>query len=139
MLYLSICITLLVIIAAMHLLAKAKKENLGSLFTWITYGIIIVASLILLCEVARGAMKMRHHEENGMHEMMMGEGMMRHHMMMGRMGCDDEMGCCDEMRGHQGNMKSDEGMSSCKGMKKCCDDDDDDADSTSHKEMHSMH
>jgi len=130
MLYLGICITLLVLIAAMHLLAKAKKENLGSLFTWITYGIIIVATLILLCQVARGFKRMCSPKEKGMHEMMMG-GMMGHQMMMRGM-CNEEMeGCCDEMRGHHGNMKCEEGMGDCKGMKKGCDDDDD-ADSSEH-------
>ncbi len=133
MMYLGICITLLVMIAAMHLLAKAKKENLGSLFTWITYGIIIVAILILLCQVARGVKRMCSPREKGMHGMMMG-----HHMMMRGM-CNEEMECCEEMGGHHGNMKCEEGMGDCKGMKKGCEDDDDDADSISHKEMHGMH
>ncbi len=134
--YLSICITLLVMIAAMHLLAKAKKENLGSLFTWITYLIIIVATLILICQVARGFKRMCSPKEKGMHGMMM-RGMMGPHMMMGKMGCDDEMEGCAEMDQHHGNMKCEEGMKGCKGMKG--EEEDDDDDSTSNKEMHGMH
>lgn len=131
MFYLSICITLLVMIAAMHLLAKAKKENLGSLFTWITYLIIIVATLILICQVARGFKRMCSPKEKGMHGMMMG-----HHMMMGRMSCDEEMEGCGGMGGRHENMKCEEGMDNCKGMNKEEEEDDDDADSSSHRSMH---
>ena len=138
MLYLTICITLFVIIAAMHLLAKAKKESLGSLFTWISYGIIVVAILILLCQLARGCMRMRHHEEKGMHGMMMG----RHHMMMRGMRGED-MECCDGMGGRMGHdgcndrMKCGDDMKDGRGMMKGHDDDDDN-DSASH-EMHKGH
>lgn len=133
MLYLSISITLLVMIAAMHLLAKAKKETLGSLFTWITYFIILVATLILICQIARGMKRMCSHKEKGMHGMMMGG--MGHHMMM-RGECNEEMEGCEgmggRMEGCEGNMKCDEGMKDCKGMKGCEEEDDDDADSSEH-------
>jgi hypothetical protein len=125
MLYLSICITLLVMIAAMHLLAKAKKENLGSLFTWVTYIIIVVTTLVLICQVARGCKRMCSPKEKEMH-----------HMMMGRMGCEEEMEGCSGMGNQHQNMKCEEWIGDCKGMKKGCSDDDDDADSTSHKGMH---
>ena len=124
MLYLTISITLLVMIAAMHLLAKARKENLGSMFTWITYIIILIATLVLICQVARGCKRMCSPKEKGMHHMMM-RGM-----------CNEEMEGCEgmggRMEGCESKMKCDEGMKDCKGMKG----DDDDADSTEHKGMH---
>ena len=136
MLYLTICITLFVIIAAMHLLAKAKKESLGSFFTWVSYGIIVIAILILLCQLARGFRRMCSPKEKGMHGMMMMGG---HHMMMRGGMHDEEMECCEGMGGRMGHdgcgsrMKCDDDMKDGRGMKKGHDDDDND--SASH-EMH---
>lgn len=139
MLFITICLTLLTLIAAMHLLAKTQKESLGSLFKWISYVIIIVSLLILVCEITRGVRKMtcRDGEKCGKKGMPMGHRMMMRGMypghmdecMMGRGGmkrecCEEEMECEEHMKGG--------------GMKGGCDDDDDEhegGDST-HKMMH---
>lgn len=46
----AICLTLLTMIAAMHLLAKSKKEELGSMFKWISYFILAAATTVLVCQ-----------------------------------------------------------------------------------------
>ncbi|MEI6508166.1 MAG: hypothetical protein WCO54_06745 [Bacteroidota bacterium] len=146
MIYISICITLLTLIAAMYLLAKSKKEELGSLFKWISYGIIAVSILLLVCQLTRGACRMMHcgkekcGPEMGMHRGME-RGMMNHEMCGGRGG--EEMECreggmmrggdCGEKMECKGHMKSGcEGMKGCEGE----DDDDDDAKDSS---MHAKH
>lgn len=76
MIFITICATLLTITAGLHLLAKARKEGLGKLFTWAAYLILIVASLLLICELTRAFGRMCGHKGNhrseccamGMHE-----------------------------------------------------------------------
>ena len=46
----AISITLLTMIAAMHLLAKSKKEELGSMFKWISFFILAAATTVLVCQ-----------------------------------------------------------------------------------------
>jgi hypothetical protein len=118
--YISICITLLTIIAAMHLLLKANAQQVSSLFKWIAYFIVLVGLLILFCQIARGIMRMRHHgnedckEEchpwlkcdrgmTGMHGCMMnGHGNMR----CCDMDEDDDKECCEGMiKGDSAHMK----------------------------------
>lgn len=99
MLYITICFTLLVILASLHFLAKLKTEGSGKLLRWAAYLVILVASLILLCQLSRGLVEMRHHfreprktEYQGhMEDGMRGErGMWRH-----KDGCCPYMKCCD--------------------------------------------
>src|SRR5690349_21834050 len=97
--YISICITLLTLIAAMHLLLKANTQQVSSLFKWISYLIVTVGLLILLCQVVRGVMMMRHHGDNDCKEechpwLKCNPGMRGMHggcMMYGHGG----MRCCD--------------------------------------------
>lgn len=54
----AIPLTLLVITGGMFLLAKTQKENLGNLFKYISYFVIVVGFLALLCTTARGVKRM---------------------------------------------------------------------------------
>ena len=125
MILIHFCLALLVLVAGMQLLAKTQKENLGAFFKWVSYGVITLAVLILICRTVVTCMRMMGGERNH-HEMMMG---MRHRgndmdccmgmngkmMMNERMG-KREMECCDE----------DSMRSSSKGGMMMEDDDDDD-------------
>ena len=119
MIYISICATLLTMLAAMHLLAKTNKEALGSLFKWVSYLVLLVASLILLCQVVQGVCKMcckdsckkercEMKHEKGHHKMM---------MMMHSQG-----GCCDMHKMHDkaccSGMKCEDEKESCEGKEK---------------------
>src|SRR5260221_10294914 len=81
MLYISISITLFALLGGMYLLAKTKKEMLGKFFTWISYLIIVVSLLVLICQCTRGVMRMVYHNR-GYYESenccMMREGGMWH-------------------------------------------------------------
>jgi hypothetical protein len=103
--YISICITLLTLIAAMHLILKAHSQQVSAMFKWICYLIVLAGLLILICQAARGIMRMRHH------------------------GDDDDIEECHSMYKHHGGMK---GMHSCMmyghGGMKCCDMEEDDDD-----------
>ncbi len=46
-----ICLSLLTMIAAMHLIAKSNKENSGSFFKWTSYFILVVATCTLVCQI----------------------------------------------------------------------------------------
>lgn len=124
MMYLSICVTLLTLLAAMYFLTKVNNQNLGSFFKWITYIVIAVALLILICQLARGIGRMACHREECKTECRM-EGMGHHKMMMMKeMRCEGEdMECCEEM---EGKMHHHKGMMDKKGEM---------GDSTSH-DMH---
>ncbi len=113
--HLSIAITLLTLVAGMYLLAKTRTENLGKLFRFVSYLVIIVAGLSLLCQLGRGVCVMACRtgicppSENCMPGMMNKE--MKMHGMSGdcsmHSGCREEERCC-ESRGH------------CEGMSSCC-------------------
>jgi len=126
--YITICITLLTIIAGMHLILKSKNEGTSAIFKWISYLIVLAGLLILLCQVVRGVMMMRHHGDmeckeechpwmrcnNGMNTMN-GCSMMGNHSGM-RKCCDmdKEQECCDmKMKGDSAHS-----MMDCKGMMK---------------------
>jgi len=111
MLYISIVFTLFALLGGMHLLAKAKKEMLGKFFTWISYIIIAVSLLLLICQCTRGIMRMACRSgicppsENCMPGMMSASG--GRHCRMGYGRCCDEMkeckmknndACCDKMK-----------------------------------------
>lgn len=126
-LYLSIAFTLLAAVAGMYLLAKAKNENLGKLFTLVAYLVIIIAGFSLLCQLGRGVCSMMYckggysSSENCMPGMMMHKKIIMH-------------GTSGECRMHSGGEEMDEccpgerccgGMSGCdmnmRGHGKCCD------------------
>jgi hypothetical protein len=58
MMYISIAITLFALMAGMLLLAKTKKEGLGKFFSWISYIVIVISFLLLLCQLTHGIMRM---------------------------------------------------------------------------------
>lgn len=126
MLYVSICLTLLTLIAAMHLWAKTQKEQPNALYKWLIYLIVLVGFLILICQLTRGAMRMMHREHHGM----MDKEMMfkNHHMMMmqGMHEDEDEDECCEGMK--NGAMKEDCDEHIGKGMKEGEEESDDDDD-----------
>jgi hypothetical protein len=85
MYFLSLSVTLLVIIASVHLLAKVRNENLGILSKLLAYFVLLTAVLILACQLFRGVDKMERggkkcKKECSSEMMMGGEG--DHHMMM---------------------------------------------------------
>jgi len=142
MIYIPIFLTLLTAIAATHLLMKVQKDSGGSLPKWISYIVLVICALILLCLVARGFSRMIHHHEGN--EMHCGMHHMGGPMMMGGMcGHGDGMECGEgEMRGmHHGMYRGmggcEERMEKCEGHKEGCkemeDDDDAPKDSTAHK------
>jgi hypothetical protein len=122
--YITICITLLTIIAAMHLVLKANSAGVGSIFKWISYFIVLVGLLILLCQLARGYKMMRHHGDGECKEEC--HPWMRCHdgMMGGMHGCNkmgDHCGmmkCCDMDEEREGKCKGDSmhAKMECKGM-----------------------
>jgi hypothetical protein len=85
MYFLSLSVTLLVIIASLHLLAKVRNENLGIFSKLLSYLVLIIAVLMLACQLFRGIDKMEHGgkkcKKECSREMMMGEEG-DHHMMM---------------------------------------------------------
>ncbi len=133
----------LVLIASMHLLAKAKKESFGRLYNFLAYLIVIAAGLTLLCTVICGGCryccfnKKKDCKEMEMEKCFKG-GPGGHRMMMWKGECEDipcckdmkgchEMKCCKEMGEEEGgcpfdkkgNGEGDE--KKCKGEeKKCC-------------------
>ncbi len=54
MLYISICLTLIVILLALFMLAKIKSESLGPFYRWIALLVLLAAGIILAFQVARG-------------------------------------------------------------------------------------
>ncbi len=143
-LYLSIAFTLLALVAGMYLLAKTKAESLGKLFKFISWCVLIVAGLSLLCQLGRGACRMACRtgictpSENCMPEMMIE----KHVHMNGMKGdCGMHSGChempacrtggeeccsgkqCDEMKESHGKCcdEMEEGGKECNhDMKKGC-------------------
>ncbi len=79
MYFLSLSVTLLVIIASVHLLAKVRNENLGILSKLLAYFVLLTAILVLACQLFRGVDKMERGEGKCKKECRM-EG--DHHMMM---------------------------------------------------------
>jgi tellurite resistance protein TehA-like permease len=64
MYFLSLSVTLLVIIASVHLLAKVRNENLGILSKLLGYFVLLTAVLILACQLYRGVDKMERGDKN---------------------------------------------------------------------------
>lgn len=96
MLLIATSLSLLAIVAGMFLLAKSKTENLGNFFKYVSYFIVLVGFLSLVCIAGRGAMRMCGHGG--------GCGMNRHEGMSGRFGdrgMRDNMEC-QEMMSHHG-------------------------------------
>jgi hypothetical protein len=139
-LYISIAFTLIAMVAGLYLLAKAKAEGLGKLFSITAYAVIIIAGLSLLCQLGRSAMHMACRSgicppsENCMPGMMHKEIIMRgpHGECGMHAGCRDEEECCEsrscsdemgegggmhhgcaEMRGHGDCCKHGEGKGGC--------------------------
>lgn len=85
MYFLSLSVTLLVIIASVYLLAKVRNENLGILSKLVAYLVLIIALSVLACQLYKGISKMGNHSgkcgKECSSEMMMGEDG-DHHMMI---------------------------------------------------------
>ena len=85
MYFISLSVTLFIIIAAVHLLAKVRNENLGIFSKLVSYLVLLVALLMLCCQLLRGVDRMERGEgkckKECKREMMMG-GKGDHHMMV---------------------------------------------------------
>lgn len=46
-----ICLSLLTMIASIHLIAKVNKENQGAFFKWTSYFILLIATATLICQI----------------------------------------------------------------------------------------
>ncbi|HMT30250.1 MAG TPA: hypothetical protein PKD91_13330 [Bacteroidia bacterium] len=128
MLYISICLTLLVILLALFLLAKIKSEMLGSFYKWITWLVLIVAGTILVCQLARGVGRMMHRGKCDGKECASHGGHMK---MKGHAGASMKMkGCemggkganCPMMEQCGKNLSKEECAAMCEkmGIKDCC-------------------
>ncbi len=116
-LHLSIAFSLLALVAGMYLLAKTRSENLGKLFSFISWLVVIVAGINLVCQLAWGGCMLACHtgictpSEHCMPGMMHGGGM--------HSDCDEmEEGCGEghggEMGGHRDCCKgNEEGKGGC--------------------------
>ena len=110
----AIGVELLVLIAAMHLLSKAKKETNGKFFNFMSYLIVTIATIALVCTIVCGICHACRHCKDGeckeiKIEKHMDRGMSGHGMMMKMHGgCNmeemdgccmggDMKGCCKEM------------------------------------------
>jgi hypothetical protein len=149
MLQIAFALTLLAIVAGMMLLAYSKKENLGNLYKYVSWFVIVTGFLSILCIGARCGMRccqmgkqrmmakerMMMMNDEGCMMGHMGWRMMGHHRgMMGGCGmmgggcCGGMMnghmdGCCQGMsQCHEGMGQCGEGMSEChEGMGGCTD------------------
>jgi len=85
MYFISVSVILFVIIASVHLLAKVRNENLGILSKLIAYLVLVVAVLMLACQLFKGVDRMEHRGNKCKKEckMMGAEG--DHMMMMKKM------------------------------------------------------
>lgn len=134
MLLCAFALSLLAIVAGMMLLAQTKKDNLGNLYKYVSWFVIIMAFLSILCIGAQSAMKCHRGERYMMRKecrMMDDDGCMMGHMgCQGMMGCQRGMmggcgmmhnGCCGGMmNGCSGNMGCNHDMGQChEGMGQC--------------------
>ena len=103
MMYISIALTMLALIAGTHLLSKSKTEAMGSFTRWIAYGVIAISIGMLLCELGLTGMRIMNHDGD--------RNMQRHHMGMMQY-------CPPEMCGGVACMMpiGKEGMKCCMGM-----------------------
>jgi hypothetical protein len=128
MLLCALSLALLALVAGMMLLNQTKKENLNNFYKFVSWFVIVIAFLSILCVGARSAMRccpmhremeMREYNMMDRGDMMMGHmrghGMMGHREMRGS-GCEMMGGCCNEggMSGcNEGMGQCNEGMSEC--------------------------
>jgi hypothetical protein len=143
MITLSFSLALIAIVYGAKLLAQSQKDNLGALYKYLAWFIILMGFLVLLCDGARGLLGMCHRGDRGMMDReyrmrgddgMMGGGgcqmMMHCHRgdMMYRGGCCDGGGMMNCREEENCQMHSDggcsDGIGSCKdgGMNSCKDD-----------------
>jgi len=122
MILISLPIALIAIVFGAKLLAQSQKENLGGLYKFLSWFVIVAGLLIVLCDMTHGCMRMCHRGCD--------DGMMNNRcMMMSR--CDDGMmmSCPPMWMMHrQGGMNCCNGMMNCNdgscnsGMMNCKDD-----------------
>lgn len=110
MILISFSIALIAIVFGAKLLAQSQKDNLGALYKYLAWFIMVMGFLVLLCDGARGFLGMCHRGEA---RMMNKECMMR--------GDDGMMGgdCQMMMRCHRGYMCHEDGCNG--GMMNCKD------------------
>jgi len=147
MMHISLCVTLLTLIAAMYLLAKTKKESLGSFFKWVSYAVIVITILMFVAEFVHGMMRMGHRRMHKEVRIEMNDSAHHKMMMMKDGDDDDDMEDNEEMHGMRGygnhhgscccggymNMCRDEKMGHGDKMGDCCEGSESDSAS---KEMH---
>jgi len=115
MLAISICLTLLTILASLHFLARVKSENMGIITRLITWGVLITAGGLLIVQLVRGCNRFLHRNDDCTETTFrMGNGSGMHGGMMIQKEIRRSRG---GMHGqHMGDMDEDE----CAGMGNCC-------------------
>jgi len=121
MLYISICITLLTIVATLYVWSKMHQAQPNKFYNWIIYGVLLVSFVILFCQLSRGVMRMCCHKGGPPHEMR----------------CEDDMACRNHEMMQQRHM--DKCLMERSGMKKECGEDEDDDDETTDSTSHQSH
>lgn len=122
MISISFALALIAIVFGAKLLAQSQKENLGGLYKYLAWFVIVMGLLMILCDAARGVMGMCHrgHEKMINKEcMMMGGG--DDGCMMGGGNCMMG-GNCNMMMMHHHHMCYDNncgGMMNCGGDNNC--------------------
>ncbi len=112
MICIAIPLALLVIVAGMKLMAQTQKDGLGNLYKYVSWFVVVMGFLFLMCAGLHCAMKCCHRHEQRcmmmerrceMNEGCGGDEMMHcnHGNMMG--GCMMHRGACDEMMGNGGS------------------------------------
>ena len=125
MILISLPLALIAIVFGAKLLAQSQKENLGGLYKFLSWFVIVVGILIMLCDGTHSCMRMCHHGDGmmmnrecmmgGMNDRcMMGGGgdcQMMMHCNRGNMCCGN---CCGGMMNCGGNSNCSDGMMNCK-------------------------
>lgn len=119
MILISFSLALIAIVFGAKLLAQSQKDNLAALYKYLSWFVIVVGFLVLLCDGARGLLAVSHRGSIMREKYMMmnrGDGMMgggqmwmmRHH---GMMNCDNN--CCGGMMNCNDGANCSDGMMSC--------------------------
>jgi len=128
MILISFTLALIAIVFGAKLLAQSQKESLGALYKYLSWFIMIMGFLVLLCDGARALMRCCHRGDGMMSReciMIDGGGMMRGggmYMYHNHCGMNNEGNCCGGMMNCDDKNSSSNGMGgngSCSDGMKC--------------------
>ena len=115
MIYISISVTLITMLAAIFVMAKAKSESWGTVSKLVTWIVLLTSAAILVCQIARG-----------IHIMRSGDRCSSSETCLSKKGCHDEIMIKEVRKMRGGHCNGDEMMRSmccgkgeCKGIGEC--------------------